>query len=732
MRFFRKLFATFFVFSFLTILLAAAGGIGYVKHITPKLPDHLALKGWKPSEGTTILGRDGSVLGVHAAERREFVPLSDIPVQVQNAFLAAEDGKYWSHSGIDILAIARAAMANFQSNDRPEGGSTITQQVIKNVLLNSERTLDRKFKEAILAVRADRDLGKEKILEIYLNEIYFGAGAYGVAVASMTYFDKTLDQLTLPEAALLAGLPKAPSAANPFINPQRAAERRNYVLTRMEVEGFISADDRIAASNSALPQKGVSEHRSTQADPAMWYPQETVRRSLLETIGSDRLYKNGGTVTTTIDPTLQKIVHLELRRGLVDQDRKTGWRGPISKVDPSTVDWTSPALQAPAGSEDWQVAIITNVTKSLVLQSQTGPIELPRSHVEWAVGKRKLSAVFSVGDVVLVGDVGRGSELVQVPDIQGAVVIMDPRKGSVLAMDGGFSHETSEFNRATQAKRQTGSVFKPIVYLAAIEEGYDAMSPILDSPIAIDQGAGLADWRPESGNDGGLGLITLRLALEKSRNMSTVRLLYDLGMPTVIDLIRRLGLNISDDAGYTMALGTSEATPLEMAQVYSSFANGGYRVTPTFLSGQMSDPISSVDPIATAKLTSILEGVVTHGTARRAFAGFKKPVAAKTGTTNDARDIWLAAYGPEFVVVGWMGRDDHKPLAKGSSGSGSVATMVRNILEKADGNLIFADFSIPANAQTLRVDRATGMPDNNGNVLEILTEEVGHDILDTE
>lgn len=730
MRFFRRLLSALVTLSLVFGFLSAAAGVGYIKHISPQLPDHNSLATWKPSEGTTILARDNTVLGVHATERREFVPLAQIPTVVQNAFLAAEDGKYWRHSGIDFLAIARAAISNFRSSDRPEGGSTITQQVIKNVLLSSERTIDRKLKEAILAFRANRDVGKEKILEIYLNEIYFGSGAYGISVAAKTYFGKEINQLTLSEAALLAGLPKAPSAANPFTNPLRAAERRNYVLNRMETEGFITAADHSAALQTRLPSKSDATAGSlSKPDPAMWYPQETVRRHLLETLGADKLYGAGGNVRTTFDPNLQRVVHAELRKALVEQDRKSGWRGSLGSVRISSLDWNSDALQPPAGSEDWVIGVIASVGREISLMTNDGSISVPSSGFSWATGKKKLSSILSVGDVVLIGDLGNGPELVQIPEVQGAVVIMDPRNGEVLAMDGGFSHELSEFNRATQAKRQTGSVFKPIVYLAAMEKGYNAMSPILDSPIAIDQGPGLSDWRPESGNDGGLGLITLRQALEKSRNMSTVRLLYDIGMPAVIDLSHRIGLNIPDDAGYTTALGTAEATPLEMAKAYSAFANGGRRVDPIFVSSDTPIELPQiVDPLAAAKLTSILEGVPSHGTAARSFSKFGRPVAAKTGTTNDARDTWLAAYGPEFVAIGWIGRDDRKPLSKGSSGSGSVAFMVRNILEKADGILKFAGFSIPANASTVTVDRRTGMPDNNGDVIEIVSEEDGYDV----
>lgn len=704
--------------------LIAGVSVSYVKQVSQTLPDHMTLAEWKPAEGTVILTRDGGVMGTHAAENRQFTPLQEIPKLVVDAFIAAEDGKYWDHSGIDPTAIVRAALSNLKAGTgtRPEGGSTITQQVVKNVILTSERTLDRKLREALIALRADRDIGKYRILEIYLNEIYFGSGAYGVAAAAETYFGKKLDELNVAEAALLAGLPKAPSAANPFVNPVKAAGRREYVLNRMLKEGFISQDDLYHAVNVPLPTRHEGKHE--EAGHAFWYPQEAVRRILLSKLGADGLYRGGREIGTTIDRSLQLVVHEELRKGLVSEDRKSGWRGPIARGVPVDADFSASVLSPPPGAEDWLVGLVVEAGRDARVRTRTGEIILQGRDLGWATSKKRADAVLAAGDVVLVADLGNGHELVQVPEVQGAVVVLDPRTGGILALDGGFSGQISEFNRATQAKRQTGSAFKPFVYLAAMELGYDAMSPLLDAPIAIEQGPGKGDWRPESAS-AGQGLITLRRSLEQSRNMSTVRLLYDIGMESVSSIAGKLGFPIPEGASFSMALGATEATPLELATAYAALANGGRPISPTFFLAEETDIAQvepQIDPIAVAQLSSVLEGVVTSGTARRAFEGFAGRLAAKTGTTNDARDAWLAAYGPDFVAVAWIGRDDHKPLPKGAGGGSTAAPIIRSILDRAGRSISFGEFMLPFGATTILADRDSGLPSEGGNVVEIVRE----------
>jgi penicillin-binding protein 1A len=696
-------------------LIIGSVGLSYIKNVDGTLPDHKVLNSWVPSEGTTIISSDGVLLGVHAKEHRKFVPLKEIPNVLISAFISAEDGNYWHHHGIDVVSITRAALSNLKSgpDTRLEGGSTITQQVVKNMLLTSERTLDRKIKEAILALKSDRDIGKNKILEIYLNQIYFGSGAYGVSVAAETYFGKDLSELSIAEAAMLAGLPKAPSAANPYTNPERALDRRNYVLRRMLENGYISEQEHKVAVSIPMNANKNSVNVAT-GDPSMWYAQEAVRRQILQSHGEKQLYEGGGDVVSTINSRIQKIVHAELRRHLVLEDRKSGWRGPLKTGYIGSIDWTSPLLAKPSGAEDWSVAVVLSANRDALLETENGEVSITGVSLSWATPKKHAASILKPGDVVLLADV-----------LQGAVVVMNPNDGSVLGLAGGFSGETSEFDRATQAKRQTGSVFKPFVYMAAIEAGYNATSPVLDSPIAIDQGTGKRDWRPSGGSSGGLGMITFRRSLELSRNLSTVRLLYDLGMDRVVNLATRVGFKMPANASYAMALGATEATPMEVASAYSAFANGGYRVQPKLLSGDIEAQQRVFQPMDVAKITSILEGVVKAGTAQKAFSKFKHPLAGKTGTTNESRDAWFAAYGPDIVIVGWLGRDDDAPLYKGAAGGSSAAPLVRDILDDLDGLVPLNDFRIPAEAETVLVNRKTGAVDPDGDVLEVMsTDEI--------
>lgn len=713
--------------SILTVVagISVAGvGISYLKTLSKTLPDVSAVGQWQPREGSRILGADGTVLGVHAKEYREFVRLEDIPPLVIAAFLSAEDANYWGHKGVDPVAVARAILSHLKSDGRAIGGSTITQQVVKNLLLTPERSIDRKAKEALLALKIDKEIGKARVLEIYLNEIYLGAGCYGVQAAAKCYFGKNLAELSPSEAAVLAGLPQAPSAANPYANIRKATERRNYVLDRMGKLDYLPMEDvhRLKALPiQTIPRDAVA---SGVTEPAFAYAEETVRRLQVSNLGSEQFYNHGGDLTTTLIPSLQRVVHAELRRGLVIEDRLKGYRGPLRRAVTGHVDWDDAALAAPQGAEDWKVGVVESAGKELTVRTREGVIVLAHKAFSWITGKRSAGNVFKQGDVILLGDLGDGLEVQQIPKTQGAIVIMQPETGSVLALDGGFSASQSEFNRATQAKRQTGSVFKPFVFLSALELGYNAMSPVLDSPISLDTGDGRGDWRPQE-KDKGLGLITLRQALEKSRNLATVRLLYDIGENNIGDLARKVGLQMPEKMTYAMALGAAETTPLNVATAYSAIANGGRPVTPKFQveTTPVPESISEFDPIAVAQLSSILEGVTYAGTARNAFSDFPHAIAAKTGTTNSSRDVWLAAYGPKFVIVTWLGNDDFTPLHKGAAGGQTVAPIVRRILDRAEGALEFSDFTLPPGSVTIRADRATGAVDPNGDVVEIIREQ---------
>lgn len=689
--------------------------LAYLRDIAPSLPDHMVLNEWKPEQGSVIRYSDGSVMGVHARQDREFVPLPAIPAVVTNAFLASEDGRYWEHEGVDGTAIVRAALSNISSagSGRAEGGSTITQQVVKNLIVGSEKSLDRKIREAILAMRIDRDLGKERVLEIYLNEIYLGSGAYGVKAAARRYFDAELEELSPGQAAVLAGLPKAPSAYNPYRNPVRATDRRNYVLKRMLDDGYI---DTAAYRFEAMLPIELAEDTSEglKSDPSSRYAEEHVRRLLLDTHGADGLYSGGLDVTTTIDIDVQRAVHEELRAGILAEDKRSGWRGPLVSGISFPIDWASPALEKPLGSEDWFVGVVAEVSDDVIVETTLGQFALSRSSVEWATRGSAPSRSFRVGDAVLVD----GDELVQIPEVQGAAVVLDPASGAVLALGGGFSFEASEFDRSTQARRQPGSVFKSFVYLAALERGYDATSPLMDAPIALQSANENEDWRPDGGE--GWGLITFRRSLEASRNMSTVRLLYDMGLGSVEDVVARLGVPMRGDPSYALALGAGETTLLEIASAYGAIANGGYRFDPIFEPDPEGLPEQVIDEVTAAQLSSILSGVPVAGTARRAFEGYDRVVAGKTGTTNGARDAWFVGYDPGIVVVVWIGRDDNKPLLKGAGGGSTAAPIARRIMERVEAFVPRQDFYLPEGAVEVIVNSETGMPDENGDVIEIL------------
>lgn len=724
MNFARTFLAGTAILTLLGGLAVVGTGIAYVRKIEPTLPDIQSVVDWKPKEGTTILAVDGTVLGVHASEFRKYVPYAEIPPLVVNAFVAAEDGQFWTHKGVNPAAMARALLTNLKGG-RVLGASTISQQVVKNILLTPERTIDRKIKEALLAMKVDKAIGKQKIIEIYLNESYLGEGAYGVVAAAKTYFGKDISELTVSEAAVLAALPQAPSVTNPVKNMSGTMERRNYVLGRMLAEGYIdnAAYGRSIVEPIVVTRGGKEAARETEY--AFRSPEEAVRRALVSSLGSDRVYKDGGTVKTTVDPDLQRIAHRELRIGLVHEDRRSGWKGPMVSGVSLPVNWDDEALSPPPGAEDWKVGVVVEAGRDAILETRDGNVTVTGASLAWT-SRKKASSLLKKGDAVLIGDLGEGLEIVSIPKVQGAVVVLDPTSGAIRAMDGGFSAEESEFNRATQAKRQTGSVFKSFVYLSALEMGFDAMSPILDRPIAIEQGPGLADWRPTS-HDAGLGLITLRRSLELSRNESTVRLVYDLGLDQVAETAKRAGIRIPEKLTYSMALGTAETTPLNVAEAYATLANGGHHIQPTFVPAEgpvsLAGRQSEFDPIAVAQLSSILEGVTYAGTARNAFNGFDKPISAKTGTTDQSKDAWFASYGPRFVLVVWVGRDDSKPLAKGAAGGITAGRIARGILDHGADDFQFDPFELPDGTETVVVDRATGMPDDNGDVVEIVRTE---------
>ena len=759
MRILLKILAWMSVLGFIVVIAAGAGAYLVYWHFGRDLPDHEQLAKYEPPVATRVYAGDGRLMAEYAREHRLFVPIEAVPPRVIHAFLAAEDAEFYEHPGVDLKAIARAVIQNVKNygqNRRPVGASTITQQVAKNFLLTNEVSITRKIKEAILALRIEKAFSKDHILELYLNEIYLGQGAYGVASAALTYFDKPLDELTVDEAAFLAALPKAPNNYNPYRNNARAKARRDWVIERMAVENMIDPRTAEAAMERPLEATRQREVELVQAD---WFAEE-VRRTLKDSYGDDGLYSGGLSVQTTVDPELQRIAQHHLREGLVAYDRRHGYRGPFGKLsDTEMADWTDAVtrVEPPKGAPNyWKVAVVLEAAPQEARLGLVGgqEIAMPLERLSWArepldEGKRgpapnRTSDVFERGDLVFIGPDTEDPDkpqLRQIPKIDGAVVAMDPHTGRVLALVGGFSSERSEFNRATQAARQPGSAFKPIVYAAALENGFTPASIILDAPFVIDQGAGLGKWKPSNYSNRFYGPSTLRLGLEKSRNLMTVRLAQTMGMDTVADYAERFGVYDDMPQSLSYALGAGETTLLRLTTAYAMLVNGGKRVDPTLIDrvqdrrgatlyshdalncGEcdttewtddaepvLADRREQVVRQSTAyQMVSLLEGVVKRGTGVR-VSSVGKPLAGKTGTTNDSRDTWFVGFSPDLALGVFAGFDEPAPLGKGETGSSVSAPVFRDIMAEYLKDKPTTPFRVPPDIRLVRIDGRSGTP----------------------
>lgn len=768
---------------FLVVVVLAAGGAGAVLygfyHFGKGLPEYQQLAEYRPPVVTRIHAGDGRLMAEFSREKRVFIPIEAIPKRVVKAFLSAEDQRFYSHAGVDFRGVARAMITNLRrigSNRRPIGASTITQQVAKNFLLTNEVSIARKAKEVILAFRIERTFSKDHILELYLNEIYLGVGAYGVAAAALSYFDKSLNDLTVGEAAFLAGLPKAPNNYHPVRHPEAARERRDYVLNRMAADGYISAVT--ADAEKAMPVDARPQSR-TEIARADFFTEE-VRRELLERFGDAGLYGGGLSVRTTLDPRLQQIADTALRRGLSAYDRRHGWRGPMKRIAIDG-DWAAAlgAVAFPTDVTEWRAAVVlkTSATAAEIGFTDATTGTIPLDKMAWArpVDKKgnrgprvkKPADVLSPGDVVPVeeaapdakADKAKAKEaakeaaaskriyaLRQIPKIGGGLVALDPHTGRVLALSGGFSADLSEFNRATQAKRQPGSAFKPFVYLAALDRGFTPSSLVLDAPFVIDQGPGLGRWRPSNYSNKFYGPSPLRLGIEKSRNLMTVRLAQKIGMEAVADYADRFGITENLPTLLSMSLGSGETTLLNLTTAYGMLVNGGKRITPTLIDkvqdrsganlfvhdGRSCDDCAAApqdaevvpslpdnreqvsDPRTAYQIVSMLEGVVRRGTGRR-IASLKRPLGGKTGTTNESRDAWFIGFSPNLAVGVFTGFDIPKPLGKRETGSSVAAPIFKEFMAHALKNRPVAPFRVPRGIQLVRVESSTGRPAGFGS-----------------
>lgn len=772
MRLVLRFFGFLFAMGTIVFLVGVAGVAAAVWHFSKDLPDYSQLQDYEPPVMTRVHAGDGALLAEYAKERRLYLPIQAIPKEVINAFLAAEDKNFYEHGGLDFTGIARAGVAylqNFGSNRRPQGASTITQQVAKNFLLTNEVSITRKAREALLAMRIERAYSKDKILELYLNEIYLGLGAYGIAAASLVYFDKSVNELTVAEASYLAALPKAPAILHPVRNRDRAIERRNYVVDRLLENGWVSAADADKARKE--PLNVTSRNVGTHVFAGEYFAEE-VRRDILERYGEKKLYEGGLSVRTSLDPKLQAVARKSLLAGLVSYDEAQGWRGAVSKLDMGG-DWGVKLADVKSLSDipPWRMAVVLDVSDqsarigfqpgrelggAVSKTRETGLLSM--DSVRWAKpasgpgrgrAPTKVSQVVEQGDVVYVEPLlakdGKPVEgqfrLRQIPEVSGGLVVMDPWTGRVLAMAGGFSFDQSQFNRATQAYRQPGSSFKPFVYAAALDNGYTPSTVVIDAPVEIDQGGGLGVWRPENYSTGKYyGPSTLRTGIELSRNTMTVRLAQDVGMPLIGEYAKRFGVYDELPSYLSYALGAGETTVLRMVAAYSMFANGGRRIKPTLID-RISDRYGHtiykhdqrecrgceatewtnqpeptlidrreqvIDPMTAYQITSMMEGVVQRGTATT-VREVGKPVAGKTGTTNDEKDVWFVGFSPDLAIGVYMGYDKPRHLGRGQTGGHLAAPIVRDFMKVALADKPAVPFRVPAGIKLIRIDPRTGM-----------------------
>ncbi len=774
LRFFGFLFATATI-----IGLIAAVGVGvFIWQQAQDLPDHATLEKYEPPIMTRLHAVDGSLIAEYANERRLFLPIQAVPASVIQAFLSAEDKNFFQHGGIDPTGIARAVwtnIENFGRNIRPQGASTITQQVAKNFLLTNETSLNRKIKEALLSVRIEQTFSKEKILELYLNEIYLGLGNYGIAAAALNYFDKSVHELTISEVAYLAALPKAPNNYHPFRQPERAIERRNWVIDRMAENGYVSREE--AEKQKAMPLGVTARGSRAHVYTAQYYAEE-VRRVLYEKYGGKGLYDGGLSVRTALDPQLQEMAKKSLSSAFVKFDEGRGWRGAVKNV-PLGEDWGKALSDVPAVSDagwslaivlakaegGWQIGLQPGREATGAVKSERVIANLPAEGMKWAKWASGATRpegqkdALAVGDVVYVealkdkdGNTREGQfRLRQIPEISGAICVMDPYTGRVLALVGGFSYEQSEFNRATQALRQPGSAFKPFLYAAALDNGYTPSSVVLDAPVEVEQGGGQGVWRPENYSGEFYGPQTLRFGIEKSRNVMTVRLAQDMGMPIISEYARRFG--VSDDLPpfLSMALGAGETTLVKMVSGYSIFANGGKKVTPSLIDrvqdrygrtiykhderdcqgckaddwrGQQPPTLVDqreqvLDPLTAYQITSMMEGVVLRGTAT-VLRQVGKPVAGKTGTTNDYKDSWFVGFTPDLAIGVYVGYDKPRPMGRGTTGGELAAPIVGDFLKMALHDKPAVPFRVPAGIKLVRINAQTGMRAGPGDQRVIL------------
>ncbi len=731
----RRIFKYIFYLGLLLFLVGIAATVGIYFYLNKGLPKISSLADYKPPIISSVYSDDGYLIGEFFKERRIMTPLEKMPPILRNAFVAAEDSRFYKHRGVDLYSIVRAFLRNIEAGTIVQGGSTITQQVTKSFFLSPERSYERKIKEAILAYRIDRTFSKAEILYLYLNQIYLGHGAYGVGAAAENYFDKSVEDLTLAECAILAGLPQAPSRYSPYKALDKAQKRQIYVLNRMVEDGYIT---NVEATNAMAQPLEIKARRNLYLEKAPYYT-EYVRQYIEEKYGTDALYQEGLTVHTAVNTTYQVFAQQAIEKGLRELDRRHGYRGPKQHLSASAMKTflkeTEEKIAADGGliTDHLYEAVVTKIyskSRGAAVQIGTTKGKISSKSMEWALkskgAKQKPADLLAVGDVVDVrlgekpvdGNIWPAS-LEQEPAAQAALLSLSPENGHVVTMVGGYDFRNNQFNRAIQSRRQPGSAFKPIVYAAAIDKGYTPATVMIDSPVTFRDKVNNRDWKPKNYGRSFHGKILLRNALAKSMNVITVKILQDIGVAYTIDYARNLGITTPLNEDLSIALGSSGVSLLELVNAYTVFNNLGYRITPIFItkvidrSGEVLEENVALRekaiPANTAYIvTNMLESVVKHGTGTQ-MKTLKRPVAGKTGTTNDLKDAWFVGYTPRFVTGTWVGHDKYEPLGPKESGAKAAGPIWRDFMTHVLEDKPVRVFEVPEGIVFAKIDTKTGL-----------------------
>ena len=745
-----KLIKNTLITGFIAFLLLIISIISILWIFSNELPDYKFLKNYKPPVSSKLYSGSGQLVSEFSSEKRIFVPYKSIPNTIINSFLSAEDKNFFSHPGVDAKGVIRASIKNISNifkSERLEGASTITQQVAKNFLLSNEVSLNRKIKEAILAFRIERALSKERILELYLNQIYLGEGSYGIASASLQYFDKPINNLNYLEASLLAALPKAPSRYNPYKNIKIAKYRRNLVLRNLFENSYINKSEFEILKKQPIE---LRKRKNKYTEDAKYYV-EDVRKFIVDKYGFDKVYKQGFNIKSPINLELQSIASKVLRDGLISHDKRRGWRGPIDNIKYKKNWFTKFSDFKLEKSIGWKLAIIKKVEKfSIQIETEEKDIGIINyKDISWT--KKEFDEILKNGDVVYVQKIGKKYSLRQLPQANGSIVVIHPFTGRVLALSGGFSFKKSEFNRATQALRQPGSAFKPFIYALALENNFTPSSLVLDAPIVLDQGVDLKKWKPVNYGKKFYGPSTLRTGVEKSRNLMTVRIAQELGIKKITKFSKKLNIYDNPEELMSISLGSAETTLLKLTTAYCSFLNGGKLIEPilidriqdsegstifnsekrickqcdeiSYLSNnipEISDNFTKIfSPETAYQMVSMLEGVVKRGTGKK-LNKLNLDIAGKTGTTNNNTDAWFIGFTSNLVVGVYVGYDDPKSLGKFETGSKAALPIFESFIKKVVNKKQARPFKVPKNIKMQVVELKTGKKVNFGSKKTII------------